>query len=154
MHLEMHDQHITTDPRYLAWKKGLPQPETPGGIAFRGLISSAVARGVIIRRARIVSEPASDYIRWEHSMTAGHNIAAGELVRWLPRALASTLALPGNPFWVFDDRLVRFSLFSGDGEVTGHQFSEDPAVVGLCAMAFETVWDLGIDHEAYSPTTT
>ncbi|GAA0426431.1 hypothetical protein Acor_55090 [Acrocarpospora corrugata] len=151
MHLEMHDQHLVTDPRYLAWKEGRPQPETPGGRAFRETVSEAVARGVTIRRARIVSEPVSDYVRWEHSLTADHNIAAGELVRWLPRAFASALPLPGNPFWVFDRRLVRFSLFGGDGQVVGHQFTEDRAVVDLCVAAFEAVWDLAIDHEDYSP---
>ncbi|WP_344449523.1 DUF6879 family protein [Acrocarpospora macrocephala] len=67
----------------------------------------------------MVSEPASDCIRWEHSLTAGHNIAAGELVRWLPRAFASPLALPGNPFWVPDGRLARFSLIGDALETLG-----------------------------------
>ena len=42
---------------------------------------------------------------------------------------------PGNDFWVFDDRLVRFHHFAGDNEL-----SDDPAVVRLCASAFEAVW--------------
>lgn len=154
VHLEMHDQHLTTDPRYLAWKEGRPQPQTQGGRAYRELIRAAVGRGVQVLRARIVSEPSSDYVRWEYSLTADHNIAAGERVRWLPRAWASTLALPGNPYWLFDERLVRFSLFSGDGDVVGHQFTEDSAVVDLCATAFRTVWDLAIDHEAYQPSSS
>jgi hypothetical protein len=113
------------------------------------MISSAVARGVVVRRARVVSEPVSDYVRWEHGLTEPINIKAGELVRWLPRRLASTLALPGNPYWVFDDRLVRFSLYGGDGEVHGHQYSEDPAVIGLCASAFEAVWERATPHAEY-----
>jgi Family of unknown function (DUF6879) len=27
--------------------------------------------------------------------------------------------------------------------------SEDPAVIRLCASAFEAVWERGIDHENY-----
>jgi hypothetical protein len=72
------------------------------------LVRHHVARGVKFRRARIVSEPVTDYIRFEHAITAGVNLAGGEQVRWLPRRRASDLCLPGNDFWPFDGRLVRF----------------------------------------------
>ncbi|MFI9362069.1 DUF6879 family protein [Kitasatospora sp. NPDC053057] len=35
---------------------------------------------------------------------------------WFPRSRAFDLALPGTDFWLFDSRIVRFSLFTGDGE--------------------------------------
>lgn len=151
VHLEIHDQHMTSDPAFQAWLAGRPVPEDPRRQyrAYTTLVNDAVSRGVMVRRARIVSEPLSDYVRWEHSLTEPVNIAAGERVRWLPRSLASTMALPGNPFWVFDDRLVRFSLFGGDGEVHGHQYSEDPAVIKLCMSAFETVWERATLHEEF-----
>ncbi len=79
------------------------------------------------------------------------NIAAGEQVRWLPRRRASDLALPGNDFWVFDDRLVRFGHFAGDGTGIGHEMSHDPAVIKLCAAAFEAIWERAIDHKNYRP---
>ena len=69
-----------------------------------------------IRRARIVSEPVSEYIRFEYDITFT-NVEAGEDVRWLPRRRASDLLLPGNDFWVFDDRLVLWNHFTGEGEV-------------------------------------
>ncbi|GAA2442563.1 hypothetical protein GCM10010191_68610 [Actinomadura vinacea] len=152
VHLEMHDQHMTSDPAYQAWLVGQPPRQAPQEQyqSYTRLVSDAVARGVVIRRARIVSEPVSDYVRWEHSLTEPVNIAAGEKVRWLPRSLASTLALPGNPYWVFDERLVRFSLFGGDGEVHGHQYSEDPEVIKLCMSAFEAVWENATPHGEYN----
>ncbi|GAA1555283.1 hypothetical protein GCM10009678_42860 [Actinomadura kijaniata] len=150
VHLEIHDWHITDDPRFTAWKESRPQPEVTVGGAFQTAVRDAVKRGVQVRRVRIVSEPVNDYVRWEYSITAEHNIAAGETVRWLPRPLASTLALPGNPFWVFDARRVRFSIFDGDGNVVGHQFSDDPDVVALCSSAFAAAWDLATDHEDYT----
>ncbi|WP_438948653.1 DUF6879 family protein [Streptomyces atratus] len=55
------------------------------------------ARGVRVLRARVVSEPVTEYIRFEHAITDA-NLRAGEEVRWLPRRRASTLALPGNDF--------------------------------------------------------
>jgi hypothetical protein len=60
-----------------------------------------------------------------------------------------TLLLPGNPFWVFDERLVRFSLFGGEGQVVGHQFTEAPLIVDQCVTAFTAVWDLATDHEEF-----
>lgn len=116
-----------------------------------GLVRETLARGVVMRRARIVSEPVTDYIRWEHAATV-LNVGAGEQVRWLPRRNASDIALPGNDFWLIDDRLVMFHFFSGDGDWVdpGCELTEDPAAVSLCASAFETVWERGIPHEKYT----
>jgi hypothetical protein len=40
------------------------------------VIRAAATRGVTIRRVRVVSEPLSDYLRWEHACTTV-NIEAG-----------------------------------------------------------------------------
>jgi hypothetical protein len=151
VHLEIHDAHLTSDEAYQAWRAGQADPRASAQQyrAYTDLIVMAVRRGVSVRRARIVSEPVSDYARWEHWLTEPVNIAAGEQVRWLPRRLASTLAVPGNPYWVFDDRVVRFTIFGGDGEVQGSQYSEDAAVVEACRSAFEAVWQLATPHQEY-----
>ncbi|CAM5623978.1 hypothetical protein BOQ63_032080 [Streptomyces viridifaciens] len=128
---------VDLDPDSAFWAGWLP------------LVRETVARGVVLRRARIVSEPVTDYIRWEHALTPA-NIAAGEQVRWLPRRLASDLALPGNDLWLIDDRLVLFHWFTGDGAWAGHEFTEDPAVVRAASTAFEAVWERGTPHDRYS----
>jgi hypothetical protein len=141
VHLEIHDVHLTSDPAYQAWLAGQrdSQESAQQYRAYTDVVVSAVRRGVAVRRARIVSEPVSEYVRWEHWLTEPVNITAGEQVRWLPRRLASTLAVPGNPYWVFDDRLVRFTIFGGDGEVQVSQYSNDTGVIKACQLAFETV---------------
>jgi hypothetical protein len=96
-----------------------------------------------------VSEPLSDYIRYEHYITDATNIAGGEDIRWLPRQSAPGLLVPLSDFWVFDDRLVRFWHFAGDGEFLEHELTDDPDVVRTCAEAFERVWELGISHADY-----
>lgn len=113
------------------------------------LVTDAISRGVVMRRARIVSEPVTDYIRYEHAITPV-NLSAGELVRWLPRRQASDIALPGNDFWLIDGRLALFHFFTGEGDWAGHEFTENPAAVQLCASAFEAVWERGITHEKYA----
>ncbi|MFE4355971.1 DUF6879 family protein [Kitasatospora sp. NPDC058184] len=154
VHLEMRDSYAD-DPVFADWRAGLPvdRPdayELPEEYqAWAELVKETVARGVIMRRARIVSEPVTDYIRWEHAITERHNIALGEHVRWLPRRLASDLSLPGNDLWLIDDRLVLFHWFTGDGDWAGHEFTEDPATVKQVTAAFEAVWDRATPHARY-----
>lgn len=95
-----------------------------------------------------MSEPVSDYIRYEHAGTQV-NIGAGEQVRWLPRRQASDIALPGNDFWLLDDRLIRWNHFTGAGASGGGEISEDPAAANLCAEAFEAVWARATPHANY-----
>ncbi len=154
VHLEMRDMYgvVEEDADFAAWKSGYrhdPADRASWWNDFHSLTSSAVARGVEIRRARVVSEPASDYIRYEHSCTF-QNVSAGESVRWLPRDRASGLLLPGNDFWIFDDRLIRFGLFSGDGAFVGHVMEDGPSLVKQCAAAFEAVWEAATPHEQYT----
>jgi hypothetical protein len=82
------------------------------------LVREHTAAGVEFRRARIVSEPLADYIRFEYE-SAAFNIAAGEQVRWLPRHATPGLLAPLADFWLFDDRLVRFGFFAGTGRSCG-----------------------------------
>lgn len=151
VHLEMRDTYTPDDPKFLAWQETGALDGFGEGTAWFDLIRSAVARGVTVGRARLVSEPVTDYIRFEHAVTGRHNVPAGEQVRWLPRRRASDLALPGNDFWVFDDRLVRFHHFSGDGHALDDEFSEDSSVIKLCGAAFEAVWSRAVDHADYEP---
>ncbi|MEV8099293.1 DUF6879 family protein [Kitasatospora sp. NPDC085879] len=154
VHLEMRDSYAVAGEAddFEQWQRtGIANtdPAAPYWAAWVELVADAVARGVVMRRARIVSEPVSDYIRFEHAGTAVV-VAAGEQVRWLPRRSASDIALPGNDFWLFDDRLVQFNVFAGDSRWVHTDFTEDPAVVKLCSAAFETVWERGVPHEHYT----
>ncbi|MFD0629512.1 DUF6879 family protein [Streptomyces sp. Wh19] len=49
-----------------------------------------------------------------------------EKIRWLPRR-ASTLALPGIDFWLIDDQVARWNVFSGDGQVLEPTAPKTPA---------------------------
>ncbi|MEU8570468.1 DUF6879 family protein [Streptomyces pathocidini] len=149
VHLEMRDAYGVEDEAddFAAWKRG--EPSVWAGPEWLDLVRRTVGRGVAMRRARVVSQPVTEYIRYEHAGT-GLNVEAGESVRWLPRRLASDLALPGNDFWLFDDRLVRFGHFTGDGASAGHELNHEPAVIKLCASAFEAVWERGTPHEEFT----
>lgn len=153
VHLEMRDAYgVASEAAAVArWKETGEvddNPDSPYWAPWAQLVRRTVARGVAVRRARIVSEPVSDYIRYEHAGTVV-NVAAGEQVRWLPRRRASDLCLPGNDFWLIDGRLIRWNHFTGDGGSAPGEISEDPAAARLCATAFEAVWDRAIPHDEY-----
>lgn len=149
VHLEARDSYTPDDPAFLAWKARRPAP-APAGPAWYELVREHIARGVEFRRARIVSEPLADYIRFEYE-TAHWNVDAGEQVRWLPRNTAPGLLVPLADFWVFDDRLVRFGFFAGDGEFLAHELCDHPEVVRACADSFERVWGRAVPHDEYRP---
>lgn len=149
VHLELRDAYEPSDPSFVAFCGGPAFDRTKRDREWHALIRPAVERGVVVRRARVVSEPVTDFIRYEHAVTPQMNLAAGEVVRWLARRQASDLALPGNDFWLFDDRLVRFSFFSGVGDYLGEEWTSDPQVIKLCQGAFEAVWERATPHADY-----
>ncbi|MGH2599018.1 MAG: DUF6879 family protein [Dehalococcoidia bacterium] len=158
VHLEMRDMYEPNDPVYLDWQTwrqdhpGAPVRDWYPADQFSDwydLVKETVARGVRMRRARIVSEPVTDYIKFEHAISGKMNVPAGEEVRWLPRRRASDVALPANDFWVFDDRLVRLHHFSGEGDLVEDEVSDDPSVLKLCVSAFEAVWERADPHDEY-----
>jgi hypothetical protein len=151
----MRDQYSVADEaeQFAAWQAGhryTMENQAEWWHPFHDFVVETIGRGVSIRRARIVSEPVTEYIRYEHSHTFT-NIAAGEQIRWLPRSRAFDLALPGADFWLFDSRIVRFNLFTGDGEWADPRnvLTEEPATVELCTKAFEAVWERAIPHEDF-----
>jgi hypothetical protein len=52
---------------------------------------------------------------------------------------------------VFDDRLVRFGYFAGDGTYLDDELAGDPETVRECAEAFERVWERAVPHADYRP---
>lgn len=155
VHLEMRDHYDVGDEAddFVTWQATGQRDADPASAYWApwvALIRRAVARGVVVRRARIVSEPVSAYIRYEHAGTPV-NLHAGEQVRWLPRSQASDLLLPGNDLWIFDGERALFNHFTGDGDWAppGMELRTEPDIVKQCATAFEQVWDRAIPHTEY-----
>ncbi|MEU3374508.1 DUF6879 family protein [Streptomyces sp. NPDC006711] len=155
VHLELRDSYMLDDPEFIAWQGGKrlnPLDHSAWWGGWHDAVRDAVARGVTVRRARIVSEPLSAYARYEYDLTFT-NIAAGESVRWLPRRQTTDLAFPGTDFWVFDNSIALFHHFTGEGQLAqdGREYADDSARVKLATDAFEAVWQRAIPHEEYRP---
>jgi len=151
IHLETRDAYGTAVelPHMAKWAAGEPD-DLAWLNDWCNTIREHVAAGRSIRRARIVSEPLSDYQRWSHSI-AHPMVDAGEDIRWVPRSLVSSVAIPGNDFYLFDGRLAVFLVYAGSGLATGRVTSTDSTDIELCQSAFEVVWKLSIPHSEYKP---
>ncbi|MGR8010378.1 DUF6879 family protein [Streptomyces hypolithicus] len=153
VHLEMRDAYQPSDPEFIAWQNGKrldPADRSSWWRPFLDVVVETTGRGVEMRRARIVSEPVTDYIKYEYDVTFP-NAAAGELIRWLPRRKAADIALPGTDLWMFDGSSVLFTYFSGTGEVVDREWRTEPDVVDLVSTAFATVWERATPHRDYKP---
>jgi len=150
-HLEMRDTYTPDDSDWLDWQAGRRFNPAERWADWFTLVASTVARGVTVRRARLVAEPVTDYIRFEYDVTAAHNLAAGEQVRWLPRRDAAGIMVPCADFWVFDERVVLWNHFAGDGSWVTEEQCDDPAIAKLCVSSFGAVWARAIPHEDYRP---
>jgi hypothetical protein len=151
VHLETRDAYGTSvELPYMAkWAAGEPD-DLVWLQDWCDTLRGHVAAGRSVRRARVVSEPLSEYQRWSYSI-AHSMVDAGEDIRWVPRRLVSSIAFPGNDFYLFDDRLVVFLIYAGSGLGVDKITSTDPHDVRLCRSAFEAAWTLSVAHHEYQP---
>lgn len=155
LHLEMRDVYAAADhSRFQKWIAGEeldPRDEAEWWRPWREMMRRHRDAGRVLRRLRVVSEPVTEYIRFEW-LDAAELVKAGEDVRWLPRQRASGLLLTGNDLWCFDGDSVVFTYLSGDGEVHGYEMTTDPGLAGQVVAAFESAWSAAIPHGEYTPS--
>jgi hypothetical protein len=152
VHLEARDAYGTAVelPHLAKWQAG--EPDDLGWMRdWCRMLKGHTAAGRSVRRARVVSEPLSEYQRWSHSI-AHVMVDAGEDIRWVPRRLVSSIGIPGNDYYLLDAELVVFLHYAGNGLSAGFTASRDPADVELCRAAFEEVWKLSTPHRDYQPS--
>ncbi|MGW7753649.1 DUF6879 family protein [Streptomyces violaceusniger] len=153
-HLELRDDYGSPieDTPYARWQRAEPDDYawfTP----WMTLMKRVTGEGKTVRRVRVVSEPHSQYVGWEHSLT-NLNIEAGEDIRWLPRhQLPEGITFPvqGNDWWLYDDRLLAVGHFDSGGRVLGSEVTDDPDIVAECVRIRELLWSIAIPHSKYMP---
>jgi hypothetical protein len=151
IHLETRDAYGTEVelPHMAMWAAGEPD-DLEWLQGWCSTLREHRAAGRTVRRARVVSEPLSDYQRWSHSI-AQPMVDAGEDIRWIPRRLVSSIAFPGNDFYLFDHRLVVFLHYAGNGTGAAKTTSTSPHDIRLCRSAFDAAWELSLPHRDYRP---
>lgn len=150
IHLEMRDGYEPDDPDWLEWRDGQHFDPAERWPEWFGMMRDTTARGVAVRRARIVSEPVTEYVRYEYDVTSAFNIASGEDVRWLPRSRAVGLLIPAVDFWIFDESVVMVNHFDGDGGIVEQVRHDDTDLAARYAAAFEEIWQRATPHAEYA----
>ncbi|GHA38857.1 hypothetical protein GCM10010372_43780 [Streptomyces tauricus] len=153
-HLELRDDYSVPDEDspFANWLRGetvdysYMEPWTQ-------LIRRVTRQGKAVRRVRVVTEPHTSYIQWEHATTT-LNEEAGEEIRWLPRhCLPEGITFPveGSDWWLYDDRLLAVGHFASDGRVLGSELIEAPDTVAECVRLRDLLWSAAIPHSEYKP---
>ncbi|MFD4438965.1 DUF6879 family protein [Nocardia sp. NPDC058519] len=112
------------------------------------LVAETTARGVNVRRARVVTVPHTDYTRW--LLEVSHqNAAAGEEIRYLSRHLVDAEKLTADDWWLFDSESVAFTVFEPDGRWRGGALTTDRRIVEYCLQVRDLVWEAAVPHVDY-----
>ncbi|WBB58039.1 hypothetical protein O7599_20480 [Streptomyces sp. WMMC500] len=153
-HLELQDEyHVSIeDGPYAKWLSGEPD-DFAWFRPWLEQVHALATTGKTIRRVRVVSEPVTDYIRWELALTP-MNHEAGEDIRWLPRRrLPDGFRFPaeGHDWWLFDEDTLAVTHFRADGRFDGAELITDPAVVGEAVQVRDRLWSLALPYADYRP---
>jgi hypothetical protein len=153
-HLELRDDYGSPieDTPYARWQRG-EHDDYEWLVPWMSMIKRVTAEGKQVRRVRVITEPHSEYVTWEHSLT-DMNIEAGEDIRWLPRhQLPEGITFPvsGCDWWLYDDRLLAVGHFDDEGRVLGSELIEAPATVAECVRVRDLLWSLATPHREYKP---
>ncbi|MFJ6212122.1 DUF6879 family protein [Streptomyces sp. NPDC092296] len=129
--------------RYRTFLRG-EDPGTAGREGWLNTIRDLTGRGVRVERVRLFDQPPSDYQRFLLWGTV-HTVAAGEDIRYLPRAEAEQTDLPMVDFWLFDSRTVGRFNFDGDRSL-GMELTDDPAEVLRACQVRDAAWHYAIPY--------
>lgn len=102
-------------------------------------IAAQRSAGRTIGRVRVLTEPLTDYLRFELSITPAA-VEAGEEIRLLPAARFAELDVPRTDFWIFDDRTVAELRFGAAG-VLGAEIVTDATRVESFRDRQRRTWD-------------
>jgi hypothetical protein len=89
-----------------------------------------------MQRVHVVTEPITDYIRFEVAWSYAYSVSAGEDVRIIPvpDGEAWPSEIPTGDFWLFDDT-ERFDMhYDADGTWTGIEHSRDPIAASMACQ--------------------
>ena len=148
-HLELRDVYSVEDEAipFEKWLKG-ELDDFAWHAEWTSFVEDVTKEGVKVERARVVTEPHSDYVLFELALDP-RAIDAGEDVRYLPRHRAGGIALPDEDCWLFDNERLVLSLFKPDGGSGGFAREDDPELIKRYRTACDQVWSRAVPYSEY-----
>jgi hypothetical protein len=136
--LEMLDHYVATNETgpfetFLAGDEPSQEWREP----WKQFVRGKVAAGASMARVHVVTEPLTDYARFEVTCVYPANVDAGEDVRILPRHRAGALDLPARDFWLLDSALAGLMKYDAAGNWLSVDLTDAPEVIDECRSARE-----------------
>jgi hypothetical protein len=127
---------------------GDPRPTLAWFADWPEWISEQTAAGRRFERVRVLTDPLTDYLRWQLDVITQPAINAGEDIRILPAAAAGELALGAADFYIIDDREVMVLDFE-QGQVAGVRLLDAPAELATFRAIQARAWDHALRFREY-----
>ncbi|MEV2276535.1 DUF6879 family protein [Nocardiopsis sp. NPDC049922] len=125
--LDFYDSPSEREP-LARFRAGQPQDST-WRARWTARVRTIRKRGATIGRVHVVTEPLTEYVRFEMTCAYPSNVEDGEDVRILPRGLADELGVPTIDFWLFDDERTAIMVYDESGALTHIEVTRDPDTV-------------------------
>lgn len=147
--LELLDHYVAANEQepFARFRAGQPQ-DLRWREPWKSLVTAARRAGRRMERVHVVTEPLTDYLRFELTCAYPTNVQAGEDVRILPRNRADALNLPDHDFWLFDSRRAGRMTYDVDGSLLRVDLVDAPNVI----MRYCDSRDVALRHAV--PLTT
>lgn len=122
------------DASFAAFLAGETYTRSAGKTWWLDCIAAAHARGASMGRVHVVTEPLTDYMRYEIAWAYAPNVAAGEDIRIVPVGAGQwpdDLPPPGSTtdYWLFDDTELYRMHYGAGAAWLGAQHVTDPDAV-------------------------
>lgn len=116
---------------------------------WKEIVREHRSAGRTMQRVHVVTEPVSDYVRFELLRGYPASVEAGEDIRILGRQAAIRAGLSSTDFWLFDDHLAARLAYDRDGKVANVFMERDPAFVSWYRAFRDTALQISIQLADY-----
>lgn len=114
--------------RFLAGSP-VPPPEVDWWHPWLDRMAVMTREGKTVSRVRVLTEPPSDYQRWELWAAPWH-AEAGERIRYMPHSRAERLGLPlDHDWWLLDNERLIVMHHTPAGEIESNELITDPGII-------------------------
>ena len=133
---------------YAAFLTGQSSPPDAAKSEWASIIADGVQDGKSFQRVHVVTEPLTDYLRYEIGWSYGPNVAAGEQIGIIAGE-PSELGLPGRDYWLFDSRDLWVMDYDRSGRFLSAELVGDPAVIVEHCYARDKAVHLAVPYTDY-----
>lgn len=138
------------DEAVAAMAAGQPEPPIPAMDRWASLIHAGRVAGKVHQRVHVVTEPLTNYMRYEIAWAYRQSTAAGEDVRIIPRSHGDwPEGVSHDDFWLFDSSEMYLMHYDTGGMWLGAELITDSARIVAACRQRDAAWHQAIPWRQY-----